>query len=102
MIRTRICDLLDIPHPIVLGGMGNATTAPLVAAVSNAGGFGTLGTSALTLRASSVKSLQSVSARRSPSASTICCFKSRKACLQKHSPPSRRLLLSHGRGGNRI
>ena len=46
MIRTCICDLLGIPHPIVLGGMGNATTAPLVAAVSNAGGFGTLGTSA--------------------------------------------------------
>src|SRR6266576_1616703 len=46
MIRTRICDLLGISHPIVLGGMGNATTAPLVAAVSNAGGFGTLGTSA--------------------------------------------------------
>jgi len=46
MIRTRICDLLGILHPIVLGGMGNATTAPLVAAVSNAGGFGTLGTSA--------------------------------------------------------
>jgi NAD(P)H-dependent flavin oxidoreductase YrpB (nitropropane dioxygenase family) len=46
MIRTRLCDLLGIPHPIVLGGMGGATTAPLVAAVSNAGGFGTLGTSA--------------------------------------------------------
>ena len=46
MIHTRICDLLDIRHPIVLGGMGTATTAPLVAAVSNAGGFGTLGTSA--------------------------------------------------------
>ena len=46
MIRTRICDLLGIAHPIVLGGMGTATTAPLVAAVSNAGGFGTLGTSA--------------------------------------------------------
>ena len=46
MIHTRICDLLDIVHPIVLGGMGTATTAPLVAAVSNAGGFGTLGTSA--------------------------------------------------------
>lgn len=46
MIRTRICDLLGIVHPIVLGGMGTATTAPLVAAVSNAGGFGTLGTSA--------------------------------------------------------
>lgn len=46
MIHTRICDLLGITHPIVLGGMGTATTAPLVAAVSNAGGFGTLGTSA--------------------------------------------------------
>src|SRR4026207_328248 len=46
MIHTRICDLLGIQHPIILGGMGTATTAPLVAAVSNAGGFGTLGTSA--------------------------------------------------------
>jgi NAD(P)H-dependent flavin oxidoreductase YrpB (nitropropane dioxygenase family) len=46
MIHTRICDLLGIRHPIVLGGMGTATTAPLVAAVSNAGAFGTLGTSA--------------------------------------------------------
>lgn len=46
MIHTRICDLLGIVHPIILGGMGTATTAPLVAAVSNAGGFGTLGTSA--------------------------------------------------------
>ncbi|HYJ15120.1 MAG TPA: nitronate monooxygenase [Candidatus Limnocylindria bacterium] len=47
MIHTRICDLLGIAHPIVLGGMGGATNAPLVAAVSNAGAFGTLGTSAL-------------------------------------------------------
>jgi NAD(P)H-dependent flavin oxidoreductase YrpB (nitropropane dioxygenase family) len=46
MIHTSICDLLGVIHPIVLGGMGSATTAPLVAAVSNAGGFGTLGTSA--------------------------------------------------------
>ena len=46
MIHTRICDLLHMAHPIVLGGMGTATTAPLVAAVSNAGGFGTLGTAA--------------------------------------------------------
>ncbi|HEX2227839.1 MAG TPA: nitronate monooxygenase [Candidatus Binatia bacterium] len=45
MIHTRICDLLGIPHPIVLGGMGTATNATLVAAVSNAGGLGTLGTS---------------------------------------------------------
>src|SRR5262249_2809404 len=46
MIHTRVCDLLGIVHPIVLGGMGTATTAPLVAAVSNGARFGTLGTSA--------------------------------------------------------
>ena len=47
MIRTPICDLLGITHPIVLGGMGSATSPKLVAAVSNAGGLGTLGTSTL-------------------------------------------------------
>ena len=44
MIHTRVCDLLGIVHPIVLGGMGGATSAPLVAAVSNSGALGTLGT----------------------------------------------------------
>jgi NAD(P)H-dependent flavin oxidoreductase YrpB (nitropropane dioxygenase family) len=43
MIHTPVCDLLQIPHPIVLGGMAGATSVPLVAAVSNAGGLGTLG-----------------------------------------------------------
>jgi NAD(P)H-dependent flavin oxidoreductase YrpB (nitropropane dioxygenase family) len=44
MIRTPVCDLLGIRHPIVLGGMaGGHTAPPLVAAVSNAGGLGTLG-----------------------------------------------------------
>jgi NAD(P)H-dependent flavin oxidoreductase YrpB (nitropropane dioxygenase family) len=48
MIRTRICDLLGLRHPIVLGGMGGgATGAPLVAAVSNSGGLGILGTSGM-------------------------------------------------------
>ena len=42
MLHTRICDLLGIAHPIVLGGMGFGTSVPLVAAVSNAGGLGTL------------------------------------------------------------
>lgn len=45
MIHTPICDLLGITHPIVLGGMGSATSPALVAAVSNAGGLGTIGTS---------------------------------------------------------
>jgi NAD(P)H-dependent flavin oxidoreductase YrpB (nitropropane dioxygenase family) len=43
MLHTRVCDLLGITHPIVLGGMGTGTSVPLVAAVSNAGGLGTLG-----------------------------------------------------------
>ena len=43
MLRTRICALLGIEHPIVLGGMGGATSPELVAAVSTAGGLGVLG-----------------------------------------------------------
>jgi NAD(P)H-dependent flavin oxidoreductase YrpB (nitropropane dioxygenase family) len=43
VIRTPICDLLDVEHPIALGGMGSATSPPLVAAVSRAGGLGALG-----------------------------------------------------------
>ncbi len=43
MIHTPVCDLLQIRHPIVLGGMAGGTSTPLVAAVSNAGGLGTLG-----------------------------------------------------------
>src|SRR5438876_10477204 len=42
MLRTRICELLGIRHPIVLGGMGTATNPELVAAVTNAGGLGIL------------------------------------------------------------
>lgn len=43
MLRTRICELLGIEHPIVLGGMGTGTSPALVAAVSAAGGLGVLG-----------------------------------------------------------
>ena len=45
MIHTPLCDLLGIRHPIALGGMAGHTSVPLVAAVSNAGGLGTLGVS---------------------------------------------------------
>jgi len=48
MIKTRLTELLDIRHPIVLGGMSGATGADLVAAVSEAGGLGTLGVSSMT------------------------------------------------------
>src|SRR5689334_9142280 len=42
-MKTRVCDLLGIEHPVVLGGMGTGTSPDLVAAVSNAGGLGTQG-----------------------------------------------------------
>ena len=43
MLRTRICDLFGIEYPIILAGMGGVSMAPLVAAVSNAGGLGVMG-----------------------------------------------------------
>ena len=43
MVKTVICDLFGIDYPIIQGGMAWVSTAPLVAAVSNAGGLGILG-----------------------------------------------------------
>ena len=42
-LHTPLCDLLQIEHPIMLAGMGGVSYADLVAAVSNAGGYGCLG-----------------------------------------------------------
>jgi enoyl-[acyl-carrier protein] reductase II len=42
-MRTRLTDLLQIEHPVMLAGMGGVSYHGLVAAVSEAGGFGTLG-----------------------------------------------------------
>ena len=42
-LRTPLCDLLGIEHPILLAGMGGVSYAELAAAVSNAGGYGVLG-----------------------------------------------------------
>ncbi|MCS6985858.1 MAG: nitronate monooxygenase [Sphingomonadaceae bacterium] len=42
-IRTVLCDLLGIEHPVMLAGMGGVSYAEVCAAVSAAGGFGSLG-----------------------------------------------------------
>src|SRR4029079_12858314 len=42
-IRAPICDMFDIEVPIFLAGMGQVAYAQVCAAVSEAGGFGTLG-----------------------------------------------------------
>lgn len=44
MLRTRLCELLNIDHPIILAPMGSATSAGFAAAASNAGGLGSIGT----------------------------------------------------------
>ena len=43
MLHTRICELLEIEHPIISAPMAGAATAELAAAVSEAGGFGLIG-----------------------------------------------------------
>lgn len=43
MIKTELCELLGIEHPIIQGGMAWVATAELVSAVSNAGGLGVIG-----------------------------------------------------------
>ena len=43
MIQTRVCNLLNIEHPIAIGGMGSVFSPNLVSAVSAAGGLGAMG-----------------------------------------------------------
>jgi NAD(P)H-dependent flavin oxidoreductase YrpB (nitropropane dioxygenase family) len=47
VLRTRLCDILDIEYPIILAGMGGVATADLVAAVSEAGGLGIVGAASM-------------------------------------------------------
>lgn len=42
-LHTKLCDLLEVKHPVMLAGMGGVSYAELAAAVSNAGGYGVLG-----------------------------------------------------------
>lgn len=46
-MRTPLTDMLGIEHPVMLAGMAGVSYSELVAAVSEAGGFGCLGASAM-------------------------------------------------------
>ena len=46
-MQTRLTEILDIDHPVMLAGMGGVSYSALVTAVSEAGGFGCLGASAM-------------------------------------------------------
>ena len=42
-MKTRLTEVLSVEYPVMLAGMGGVSYAPLVSAVSEAGGFGCLG-----------------------------------------------------------
>jgi enoyl-[acyl-carrier protein] reductase II len=46
-MQTRLTQILDIEHPVMLAGMGGVSYHQVVAAVSEAGGFGCLGASTM-------------------------------------------------------
>ncbi len=46
-MQTRLTEILDIEHPVMLAGMGGVSYHQVVAAVSEAGGFGCLGASTM-------------------------------------------------------
>lgn len=48
MLHTRLCDLLEIEHPIINAPMAGTASGELAAAVSDAGGFGLIGCSGTT------------------------------------------------------
>ena len=47
MLKTRVCELLGVEHPVLLGGMSTHTNPDMVVGVSNAGGLGILGCAAM-------------------------------------------------------
>jgi enoyl-[acyl-carrier protein] reductase II len=47
VIQTRLTEILGVSHPVMLAGMGGVSYHQLVAAVSEAGGFGTFGAATL-------------------------------------------------------
>ena len=88
--RTPICDLFGIDYPIFLAGMGQVAYADVCAAVSEAGGFGTLGmvgASPQQIRAE-MRKVQGAH-RRSRSAS-ICCRRCRIRSRRRSTSSSRR------------
>ena len=72
-LTTRICAMLGIRHPILLAGMGRASTPELAAAVSNAGGLGVLGAAACGPNQLRDWIRRTRARPTSPSAWTRCC-----------------------------
>ncbi len=61
-MRTRLTEMLGIEHPVMLAGMAGISTADLVTAVCEAGGFGCLGAATMTT-GQMVQEIRAVKAR---------------------------------------
>jgi NAD(P)H-dependent flavin oxidoreductase YrpB (nitropropane dioxygenase family) len=68
MLQTKICDLFKIDLPILNAGMGGVALAPLAAAVSEAGGMGTIAFAGFTPEAM----LSEISAARAITNKPLC------------------------------
>ena len=70
MLATRLTEMLKIKHPIMLAGMAGVSYAELVAAMSEAGGYGVLGAGSMTIDEMSAEMVKFANLRTSHSAST--------------------------------
>lgn len=74
MIRTRFTRAFEVEHPIVQAGMASDCGWRLAAAVSNAGGLGTIGSMGRTPDSLRVEIRRCHSATVRPFAVNVCCF----------------------------
>lgn len=51
MIKTELCDMLGIKHPVIQAGMGTYSTNRLAAAAANAGALGLISSGGLAMGA---------------------------------------------------
>jgi ATP phosphoribosyltransferase len=90
MIRTPICDLLDIEHPIALGGMGSASSPAMTAAVSRAGGLGAMGCHYLTPEQIRERAAATRKETNKPFGLNFCCSTPARTALRRRSIFARR------------
>ena len=92
-LRTPLCDLLGIEHPIVQSGMGGVAGPDLVAEVSKAGGLGII--AGLNLTPDQIRQLvmpmeeDLISTTSAPASACRRPPRVRRRCPISSTPPSR-------------
>ncbi|MBT3535526.1 MAG: nitronate monooxygenase [Rhodospirillaceae bacterium] len=82
MIKTRVCELLNIEHPVAIGGMGSIFSPPLVSAVSQGGGLGAMGCHRLTIDQIKSATAEIRQGTNKPFALNFLLFDFDEACFQ--------------------